>query len=82
MGENKIDTIQYAQIPKKYVLQHYNEMFGMIHVVSYHAIDQYLEIIRRHYWSKSDYIVKQQQSLLEHVDQITPRNQWRYFAPK
>lgn len=70
----RLQHISYAQIRKRYVSSKYNEIQGMIHIVSYKALDEYLSLVQNHYWSSSPAIIRDQESLLSSLNQIT-----RYF---
>jgi hypothetical protein len=54
-------------------------MLGSIHIVHYDALEDYIDIIRNYYWSKSDYIVNHQTELLNLVKESLIR--WEDFNP-
>lgn len=44
-----LNNIKFAQLNKEYISKNYNEKLGRIHIVSYDALDEYVQIIKNHY---------------------------------
>jgi hypothetical protein len=76
-GKNNVEAIKFAQIPKRYVSSNYNEMQGMVHVVSYKSLPEYLKLLHDYYWFASSRMIKDQDSLLEEVYEIVEYTQRR-----
>lgn len=68
--EPVLEPISFAQIPKQYVSKNYNEMLGQIHIVSYDALDRYVQILLAHYWKREEQALKDQESLSEFINKI------------
>jgi hypothetical protein len=69
-GKTNLEPIKFAQIPKRYVSSNYNEMQGMVHIVSYKSLPEYLKLLYDYYWFASSKMIKDQDSLLEEVYEI------------
>lgn len=76
-GKNNLEPIKFAQIPKQYVSSNYDEMQGMIHVVSYKYLQEYLNLLHNYYWFASSRMIKEQDSLLALVYEIVEYTQRR-----
>lgn len=63
--------------PKRYVSSNYNEMQGMVHVVLYNSLPEYLKLLYDYYWFASSRMIKDQDSLLEDVHEIVEYTQRR-----
>lgn len=68
--EMKLQPIKYAKIPKRYVSSSYNETEGYIHIVSYNSLQNYLQLVRRYYWEKSDDILRSQELLRQQIGTV------------
>ena len=66
-GNTSLKLADYAQIDKKYKSAQYNEILGIIHIVNYNALDRYLDLVKKYYWSHSQYILDNQEMLLDSV---------------
>ncbi len=76
-GESNLKPIKFAQIPKRYVSSNYDEMQGMIHIVSYEFLPEYLNLLYNYYWFASSRMVKEQDSLLALVFETVEYTQRR-----
>jgi len=76
-GQNNLEHLKFVQIPKRYVSSNYNEMQGMIHIVSYESLPEYLNLLHNYYWFASPRMVKEQGSLLTLVYDIVEYTQRR-----
>lgn len=76
-GKNKLEPIKFAQIPKRYVSSNYDEIHGMIHIVSYKFLPEYLKLLHNYYWFASSRMIKEQASLLAIAYEITEYTQRR-----
>jgi hypothetical protein len=76
--EIRLTNLKYAQIPKIYTSESYNEDQGNIHIVHFDALDEYLTLLHDYYWVQSPYISKNQDKLLD----LTYQNavSWRRFG--
>jgi len=63
--EISLRPLKYAQIMKGYTSEFYNESIGDIHIVHFDALDEYLKLIHDFYWSSSEFIMKNQEDLLD-----------------
>lgn len=63
LEDTKLTPIKRAQLPKKYTSGNYNETRGMIHIVSYEVINEYLVLLNSYFWKKSESIVNDQDYL-------------------
>jgi hypothetical protein len=73
--DTKLEPIIFAQIQKQYVSSNYNEIHGMIHIVSYQSLPEYLNLIRNYYWFASNRIIQEQDSLLDSISKIVEYRQ-------
>jgi hypothetical protein len=81
MDENfKLDPINYAQIQKRYVSPNYDEILGMIHIVHYKSLQEYLNLLRNYYWSTSNRIIQEQNSLLIYIHEVVEYRQRRMHS--
>lgn len=78
--ETKLEPIRFAQIQKRYVSSNYDEIYGMIHIVSYQSLPEYLNLIRNYYWFASNKIMQDQDSLLLSIYEIVEYRQRRMHA--
>lgn len=76
-GKTNLEPIKFAQIPKRYVSSNYNEMQGMVHVVSYKSLPEYLKLLYNYYWFASSRMINDQDSLLKEVYEIVEYMQRR-----
>jgi hypothetical protein len=56
LEDTKLEPVKFVQLEKRYVSPNYDEKYGMIHIVSYNALSEYLELVRQYYWKAVDEI--------------------------
>jgi hypothetical protein len=78
--ETKLEPIRFAQIQKRYVSSNYDEINGMIHIVSYKSLPEYLNLICNYYWFASNKMMQDQDSLLVSISEIVDYRQRRMHA--
>lgn len=65
-GENmELNSVPFVQIQKQYVSGNYNEKHGVIHIVNYENLDEYLKILKDHFRSSDEF-----QEILKDQDRV------------
>jgi hypothetical protein len=77
--ESNLKPIKYAQLKKRYESANYNETLGTIHIVQYGALNEYIQLLHKYYWSKSNFIIQHQEEILSLVKESLVR--WKDFKP-
>jgi len=55
-GENmKLNSIPFVQIQKQYISGNYNENHGVIHIVNYENLDEYLKILKDYFRASDEF---------------------------
>jgi hypothetical protein len=62
-----LQEIKFAQLPKRYVSQHYNVSKGMVHIVSYKSFSEYLNLLDSYYIARSTKMAQDQEQLMDKV---------------
>lgn len=65
--KSQIEEVKFVQLPKKYVSQNYNISTGMIHIVSFHFLDEYLGLLESYYMKRASKMLRDQESLMDKV---------------
>lgn len=83
--DGKLEPIDFAQIDKEWVSKNYEEAFGEIHIVSFRALEKYIDILQDHYdfahnpKSKIDKIYKEHEERLR-TDWEKKKKEKKWFS--
>lgn len=66
----KLKSIKYAQIPKNYVSEKYDESVGEIHIVTFEALDEYLQLLDVRHSVNTEKMINDQEKLLQIIDKL------------
>lgn len=85
--DEKLEPIDFAQIDKEWISKNYEEVFGEIHIVSFRALEKYIDILRDYYdfvrnpKSKTDRIFKKFQERIreELAEEKEKKKKWFNF---
>lgn len=64
-NEVEFESTKFVQMKKEYVSKEYDENTGEIHIVTFSALEEYLQMVDKYYRSKEDVMVKDQKIFLD-----------------
>ena len=81
--DGKLESIDFVQIDKEWVSKNYEEIYGEIHIVSFNALQKYIDILRDNYdfahnpRSKTEKIYKEfKEKVVVDIEKKQKRKKW------